>query len=380
MMQPAAIDPLVLTLSAAAAGQALLCAAILIASAERDAPRDWLAALFAGLAVLAVAPGVAELAPGLAPVWMGLVLAALYALPAGFHRYAVQLTRASGDAAPLRRIHLVAPGLGLFGALLIWALPEASRRALFLLGEAPDAPAALAAIVLFILVIAWSAVSGAYVWIILRRLRGYRRRLRDAFSNTERRELYWLSGIVLAVLAVWALAAGLLLWDNLVGGFIIPTWLGPAMASTLVMALALRGLSQRPGFADMAPDEAPPPTKYEKSALDSEHAARIAERLDAAMRAERLYLDPGLSLNKLAKHVATPPNLVSQTLNQVLEATFFDYVNRWRIEAALPRIAEGRETVLAIALDVGFNTRSTFYTAFKGVTGKTPRAWREAAE
>jgi AraC-like DNA-binding protein len=98
------------------------------------------------------------------------------------------------------------------------------------------------------------------------------------------------------------------------------------------------------------------------------------------MQDDRLYLDPNLSLTKLARHVRVASNHVSQTLNEALEETFFDYVNRWRIEAALPHIAEGKETVLTIALDVGFNTRSTFYTAFKRVTGMTPRAYRETAK
>ena len=56
---------------------------------------------------------------------------------------------------------------------------------------------------------------------------------------------------------------------------------------------------------------------------------------------------------------------MSQVLNQTLDTTFFDYVNRCRIEASLPRILAGDATVLTIALDVGFNARSTFYTAFQ---------------
>ena len=80
--------------------------------------------------------------------------------------------------------------------------------------------------------------------------------------------------------------------------------------------------------------------------------------------------------DELAKAIAAPANLVSQVLNQNLDTTFFDYVNRWRIEASLPRVLAGDATVLTIALDVGFNARSTFYTAFKAVTGQTPSQWR----
>jgi AraC-like DNA-binding protein len=57
--------------------------------------------------------------------------------------------------------------------------------------------------------------------------------------------------------------------------------------------------------------------------------------------------------------------------------TFFDYVNRWRIKAAMPSITSGKETMLEIALAAGFNSRSTFYKAFKRLTGSTPRKYRE---
>ena len=72
------------------------------------------------------------------------------------------------------------------------------------------------------------------------------------------------------------------------------------------------------------------------------------------------------------------PNHVSQTLNETIGASVFDYVNGWRVRAAEPQIVEGRETILAIALGVGFNTRSSFYKTFRRVTGQTPGAFRTA--
>ena len=73
--------------------------------------------------------------------------------------------------------------------------------------------------------------------------------------------------------------------------------------------------------------------------------------------------------------MGAPPNLASQTLNEEIGSTFFDYVAHWRIEAAKPRILSGEASILAIALEVGFNSRSTFYKAFKRETGMTPKAF-----
>lgn len=98
------------------------------------------------------------------------------------------------------------------------------------------------------------------------------------------------------------------------------------------------------------------------------------------MQKDALYLDPNLSLQKLAQQVGALQNQVSQTLNQEIGTTFFDYVARWRIEASKPRIMAGSESVLTVALAVGFNSRSTFYKAFKRETGMTPKAYRALDE
>ena len=58
--------------------------------------------------------------------------------------------------------------------------------------------------------------------------------------------------------------------------------------------------------------------------------------------------------------------------------SFFDYVNGWRIEEAKPLIRNGEQTVLAIAYEVGFNSRSSFYAAFKKQTGVTPSAYKSS--
>ena len=96
------------------------------------------------------------------------------------------------------------------------------------------------------------------------------------------------------------------------------------------------------------------------------------------MHDQRLYLEPSLSLRDLAKAVSTPPNYVSQTLNSEIGETFFDYVNGWRVRDAMPRIRGSRESILSILYEVGFNSRSSFYKAFKRETGMTPRAYRDA--
>jgi len=92
------------------------------------------------------------------------------------------------------------------------------------------------------------------------------------------------------------------------------------------------------------------------------------------------YRDSELSLSTLSKHIGKLPNYVSQSLNMQLEQTFFDYVNRWRVQDAMRLLEQSSENVLTISNEVGFNSRSSFYTAFKKVTGNTPTAYRKQTQ
>ena len=95
------------------------------------------------------------------------------------------------------------------------------------------------------------------------------------------------------------------------------------------------------------------------------------------MEHDRLFLDASLSLPKLAKHISRSAYHISQTLNETLGVNFFDYVNHYRVKAAKQQLQNTDNTVLDIAMDVGFNAKSSFYTAFKKDTGITPNQYRK---
>ncbi len=147
-------------------------------------------------------------------------------------------------------------------------------------------------------------------------------------------------------------------------------------------------MRQKPGFAELyqsADQEivnlnAVPSLadgKYQRSALDTAQASSIADKLTKAMTADQLYLDASLSLPKLAKHIAVSPSYISQTLNEHMGMNFFDYVNHYRVAAAKIQLSSTETTVLEIAMNVGFNAKSSFYTAFKKETQLTPLQYRQ---
>tara|TARA_R110002049_G_C9168976_1_gene561695 strand:- start:1483 stop:2709 length:1227 start_codon:yes stop_codon:yes gene_type:complete len=230
-----------------------------------------------------------------------------------------------------------------------------------------------------------------YLFLTVRLLTSYNTRLKDLFASTEDRELHWLWWIVAATAAflIFNIANAL---AALSGIYVLPTRLleQPVIDLTLsagtIWILALWGLRQKPGLACLpasaeAPElkaaEATP--KYERSALSNEQARRLARKINSAMENDHLYRNPNLSLWDLSKHIGVTSNYLSQTLNETIGSTFFDYVNRWRIEEAASRVQDSKDTILTIAYDVGFNSKSSFYSAFKKHLGVTPSALRHSA-
>ncbi len=118
-------------------------------------------------------------------------------------------------------------------------------------------------------------------------------------------------------------------------------------------------------------------TKYARSALDSAARARIRRKLDEAMSTGRLHRDSSVTLRALCESLKENPHYVSQVINQDLETNFYDLIKKRRVEDAMHALlAEPEKAVLDIALDVGFNSKSTFNAAFRQHAGMTPREFR----
>lgn len=121
--------------------------------------------------------------------------------------------------------------------------------------------------------------------------------------------------------------------------------------------------------------------KYARSALSDDAVKRVVIRLQAHLAEDRPYLDGSLRLADVARSVGATTHHLSQAINQELGRSFFDLVNEYRVEEAQRLLADparDTHTILAIAYDAGFNTKSAFNAAFKKRTGQTPSAYRKA--
>lgn len=307
--------------------------------------------------------------------YMPLLLIMLLALPPAFHHYiAAKTATASPSQVPWRDLAL--PLTGGVVSIGFWILPAQAKQIMFISGELPPGiwPAVLA-LLTFVLILIWLIASFVYLVAILRRLTTYRAHIRQLYSDAEERDLRWVDVMMVMLVLIWVAGAFSLADDNLAGGTLFVEELFLALIAGGLLILNIFAPITPPSSRIAVPDDEPD-LKYARSALTSAHVEKLAVRLETAMQKDTLYLDPNLSLQKLSQHVGALPNHVSQTLNQQIGSSFFDYVARWRIEASKPLITASDASVLTVAMDVGFNSRSAFYKAFKRDTGMTPKGYR----
>lgn len=134
--------------------------------------------------------------------------------------------------------------------------------------------------------------------------------------------------------------------------------------------------------AASAPADNTAAKKYEKSTLTKDRADRYVRRLLETMEKEKLYLDSDLTLQKLAQRLSIHPHHLSQIINERLNQNFFDFINSYRIEEAKKRLIDPREkhfSIIAIAGEVGFNSKSAFNSVFKKYVNMTPSEWRKTS-
>lgn len=136
-------------------------------------------------------------------------------------------------------------------------------------------------------------------------------------------------------------------------------------------ALALTGL-----FFD-------PPELRSKSPNAIVVKPEYREQIRKAIEDDKLYQDPELTLASLAQHVGLSPNVISRTINAGFDQSFADFINTYRINEVKRRLAAGdaaRLTVLGLALDAGFASKTTFKRVFKEQTGHTPKQYAKMSQ
>ena len=112
----------------------------------------------------------------------------------------------------------------------------------------------------------------------------------------------------------------------------------------------------------------------------SNHEIELQRKLEQCMHDKKPYLHPELTLHNLAAQIDVPTRELSIFINKFYRVHYFDFINSYRIDDAIEILADPankKVTVLEIMFEVGFNSKSSFNTAFKKHTGFTPTSYRK---
>jgi len=215
-----------------------------------------------------------------------------------------------------------------------------------------------------------------YIIGMFRAYRDRRKRLEEAYFTINQTRLRWLKFLLFAFAWIW-------ICDIVDFVLRILSSSTLAMSSAVIVSLFLFAniavfIGLKEPLVFNGEEEI---AKYQRSKLNTTESKLYLDRLLTHMEDEKPHLDPNLTITKLGKRLSIPPRYLSQVINESLGTNYFDFVNGFRVEEAKRLLAErsnGKNNLLALLFDAGFNTKSAFNRAFKKHTGMTPSQFRRS--
>jgi len=218
-----------------------------------------------------------------------------------------------------------------------------------------------------------------YLGLSYKSLWKYRLVIKNKYSQIDQINLDWLS---------FALNTfGLLAFISLIQNFIVLAENRTIFMVTLVLLLIfifyfvnkviLKALRQPEIFVGIAQTET---TKYLGSNLTPSQIKEYKKQLVTLIGTEKPFLNPQVSLTDLSAKLSVSTKQLSQVINQSFNKNFFDFINSYRIQEVQQILKESKDdklTVLEAMYEAGFNSKSSFNTAFKKETGLTPTEFRK---
>ncbi|MEM9633240.1 MAG: AraC family transcriptional regulator [Pseudomonadota bacterium] len=183
---------------------------------------------------------------------------------------------------------------------------------------------------------------------------------------------------------IWAAIAAALLFSALTDALIASAVLGGNVtwAPTIIsigsaaslFAIGVLSLSPELRAIDSAPVSASAEGNQPNKPQTSKEDFELVDRLNELLRCRHLYLDPGLTISRLALRLGVPAKKLSSAVNKTSGENVSRYINAYRIRHACTLIENGANVTTAM-LESGFNTKSNFNREFARITGKTPSSW-----
>lgn len=203
----------------------------------------------------------------------------------------------------------------------------------------------------------------------------YREKLGDELSEIDSFDTSWIHTFTILFLIIFTFVA-------IVITFIIHTEdldqfriILPLFFTATLFYISFKGITQKiPTLQEESTTEKTPTVL-----LDQKKEAELKKQLSELMQEKQPFLNPELTLKDLAVQVGISRNQLSYLINNSFNSNFYLYVNNYRIEYLKRKMMEDKQkqfTILALAFDSGFNSKSSFNAVFKKITGLTPSEYR----
>lgn len=249
-------------------------------------------------------------------------------------------------------------------------------------------PRRLYTIILYLLAFFFSSVF--YGVRSFNTLHAYIKRSNDSHASVQNRtNFHWVQRIFFYFYAIYALLIVAVMF-RLFGSFPLKFGHSYVIALTLfIYIFSFIGFKQGRlmllpgGDSNDVAEESDNKIRYQKSGLKTEEAEGYKNDLFQFMKEEKPWLDPNLTITNVSEKLNIPKHYITQILNDQLNKNFYNFVNEYRIEEAMKMLKQKRYnhfTIVAIANECGFNSKSSFNTFFKKYTGSTPSAYRKALQ
>lgn len=236
------------------------------------------------------------------------------------------------------------------------------------------------------------AISGLVycIWDLLL-LKKHRRHIANLFSFEEKVDLKWVNYIVYSYFILFILASFLIFGSTQFQLFSMKnafSLVGIAL-SLMLIAFGFYGFRQTSIFSNIDLKSIPEldienntseKASYTKSGLTEEKIKSLANRLTQHMENEKPFLDENLNLSLLSEQSEISQPHLSQIINQHFKMNFYDFVNRYRVEEAKQKLSSSdfdHLSVLGIAFECGFKSKSSFNRYFKKYTGSAPSEFKK---
>lgn len=247
-------------------------------------------------------------------------------------------------------------------------------------------PTRLAKMIYELLVFSSFTIYSIIVYVLLTR---HRKAIREEFSfSSSKITLTWLLFVSITVYASYLLtflSAGIqmlvirLPFDPKIFSFTGLTLF--SFAFSFYGHRQARIFSRAVKVEPLQNDESNNSAKYAKSSLRSEDLRKFAIAMDELMERKKLFLNPELSLAEVSEELTIPKHHLTQAMNTELGKNFYAYINELRVKKFMEMVVDPKfkdYTFLAIAFECGFNSKSTFNSVFKRITGFTPSEYLDS--